>query len=757
MQPDRTVLDPGARLQVPVTIRDPGVPGPIPSRPEDHGWRLPRQFEDRFAIEGEPLAQHGAEAVAVYRLAKRRVLKIYETGAGPAREVWQAWRNVDSTHVVRLVEFGHLAGHAWEVTRYAGHRTLADLIAEHPDGLDPVLARALIAQLAEALGALGEVRVVHRDLKPGNVLVEDDRSGVPQLRLIDFGVSAFLTEPLIQTTNNGLTVRYAAPEMLVRSATAKSDYWALGMIAAELATGRHPFADLGDTAVRIQIVQNTVPVAETMDPRIRRLCLGLLVGNHHERWGADEVSRWINGSDIPDVPQQRAPVDDRRPLHFAGEDYRSPAALAIAMVDQWSLAARHFRPGGAGWDELVDWAAQFDRPGHRSFADRAGPHVTDPALPAEVALARMVARLDPALPPQYRGVSLAQEDLVELAEAAARGGPGEHQAILTDLWDYRLLPEFDGAPGGRGLAGLDARWRAGARRWAEARRAIIGRNTDLEPVLARWDGPQLRAWLLWAAADPAGSLAALDRELAATQRTVRARLGGGRLDWFDEIVAAAIDPTDRLAAYAVTPAALGEAQRTADDETERRHGIQARHQAWRRREAWRRLDRPVALGWAAVSVAGIMLALIGMVMLADTLPFAGEGAILVAWIVVLVTSVWHAVIEFWVAAEIGSPYHPGYSLLLDLGRRGRVVGLRFRRRGIAGLIGLASVCAVLVAVLIWMPWIVPAVSVPVHLASARRRFRTWQIDYRRRYARVTGGTDRVPDDDVVVPMGGSRR
>ncbi|WP_306213503.1 protein kinase domain-containing protein [Actinoplanes sp. RD1] len=758
MQPDRTVLDPGARHLVPVTVRDPGVPGPIPHRPEGGGWQLPRQFENRFPIEGGPLAQHGGEAVAVYRLRNRRILKIYEEGAGPAADVWRAWHDIDSEHVVRLVEFGHLAGHAWEVTRFAGRRTLRDLIADHPDGLDPVLARTLIAQLAEALRALGTARVVHRDLKPGNVLLDESKPGAPRLQLIDFGVSAFLDLPLIETTNNGCTVRYAAPEMLVRSASAKSDYWSLGMIAAELATGRHPLDDLvDDRAVRIQIVQNAIPVAETMDPRIRRLCLGLLVGNHHDRWGTDEVGRWLSGTDVPEVPEQRAPAVDRRRLRFAGMEFRSPTALAIAMVQQWSLAAEHFRPGGTGWDDLVDWTTQFDEPSHPSFADRVHPHVMDPDLPAEVALARMVARLDPGLPPQYRGVSLAHDDLVALAEAAAGGGPGEHRAILTDLWNYCLLPEFDGAPGGRGLAALDVRWRASERRWAETRRAMIGRHAELEQVLARWDGPQLRAWLLWAATDPAGSQAAIDRELTAAQRTVRARLGGGRLDWFDEIVAAAIDPTDRLAAHAAATAALAEAQQMADDETERRHGIQARHHAWRRREAWRRLDRPVALGWAAVSVASIMIALVGLVMLADTLPFAGAGAVLTAWIVVLVTCSWHAVIEFWMAAEIGSPYHPGYSLLLDLGRRGRVIGRRFRRRGAAGLIGLIGVSAVLVAVLLWAPWTVPAVSVPVHLGSAWRRFSAWQTDHRRRYDRVVGGTDQVTGDDVLVPMGGNTR
>jgi hypothetical protein len=756
MQPDRTEIDPGVRNRVPVTVRDPGVPGPIPDRPAGGGWRLPAAFADRFRVVGEPMAGRGGEAVAVYRLRGGNVLKIYDPEARSVGEVWPTWSGIDSPHVVRLRDSGHLAGHAFEVIAYAGGRSLHDFIAEHPDGVGPEVARAIIAQLLAALEALGAARIVHRDLKPGNVLYDGNASGLPHLVLVDFGVSAYLGQPVVHTPGKGRTARYAAPEVLIGSASAKSDFWSLGMIAVELVTGRHPFADVADGTAKIQIVQNAVAVPEAMDPGLRRLCLGLLVGNHDLRWGAAEVARWLAGDDLPDDLPQRAPEADREPLRFAGVDYRVPAALATAMSEQWSLAASSFRPGTTGWAALTEWAAQFEEPGQPSFADRAGPGITDPSLPPAVALARTAALLDPALPPQYRGVSLAHADLGPLAQEAARGGPGDSQAILTDLWEHHLLADFEDAPGGRGLRDVERRWRASHERWALARRVMTERHPALERVLAAWEpGPQLLAWLLWAAADPAGSLAAIDDELAAAQREIRSRLGGGRLDWFDEIVAAAVDPTDRLAAHAVLPAARSEAEQLAADGEARQAGIRARRDAWRRREAWRRLDRPIALGWAAVAVATIMIGLVTMVMAADSVPFAGDRAVLTAWIVVIVASAWHAAIELWLAAEIGAPYHPGYSLLLDLGRRGGAVGRRFRRRGTAGLIMLVAVTAGLLAVLIWAPWLVPAVSVPVHLASAHRRYGAWQRDYRRRHADVAGGTDRVPGEDVRVPMGGN--
>jgi len=757
MQP--TQLDAGRASPVAVTVRDPGVIGPIPAAGAAEPWRLRGRLAARFAVEGGPISAAGAEAAGVFRLRGRppRVLKVYQSGGGPAPEVWTAWRGIESDHVVELLECGREDGQAFEVTRYVGRRSLRELIDEHPDGVGAERASGFVAQLKAALDALGEARIVHRDLKPENVLLDESGPGRIRLVVVDFGVSALLTLPVISTVNNGRTDRYAAPELFVGTAATKSDYWSLGMIVAELATGRHPLAGLPDGgAARKQIVQNAIPVAEEMEPRLRRLCLGLLVGDDLLRWGADEVARWLAGDDeMPAVPE-RAPAADRRPLRFLGEEFVAPAALAGAMVDQWTAAAEQLAPGAPGWESLCEWAAQFDEPGRLPLAQQVQSRLAGRSQPPGVALVYVVRWLDPGLSPQYRGLSMAYVDLNDFARLAAQGGPGQHQAVIDDLWEYDLLAEFDGAPGGRGLAGVQQRWHRAQQRWEFAVRQMVGRHEPLSVVFDQWQGPRLRAWLLWEAADPAGAREDHERSLAEAGLRIRRRLGGGRLDWFDEIVATSIDTTDKLAARAAATAAEQQAELLAAEETERRAGISARRESWRRREAWRRLDRPVALGWAAVAAGILVIALTTTVLSADALPFASDAAIVAAWAFVAVTAVWLAGVEVWLAAEIGAPYHPGYSLVRDLGRQARTAGHRFGGRTLAGLVLFIAGPAALLAVLLWAPWVLPLLAVSVHIASTRTRHRRWRAEYERRHAAVLGATD-VPETRILSTSGRSPR
>ena len=96
-------------------------------------------------------------------------------------------------------------------------------------------------QLVEALTVLAESGVLHRDLKPTNVLVEPTESGL-QLRVADFGISRPLQDGIAQTNDRSLTPQYAAPEQHRGDAelTTAADLYALGGVLGYLATGAHP-------------------------------------------------------------------------------------------------------------------------------------------------------------------------------------------------------------------------------------------------------------------------------------------------------------------------------------------------------------------------------------------------------------------------------------------------------------------------------------------------------------------------------------
>ncbi len=108
----------------------------------------------------------------------------------------------------------------------------------------PAVQMDLLAQLLRALGYLHRRGVLHRDLKPGNILILRrvlGPTGAPLLKVLDFGLSTG-TDDLDRFQVAG-TLPYMAPELLRREASSEaSDLWAAGVIACEVLAGRHPFA-----------------------------------------------------------------------------------------------------------------------------------------------------------------------------------------------------------------------------------------------------------------------------------------------------------------------------------------------------------------------------------------------------------------------------------------------------------------------------------------------------------------------------------
>jgi tRNA A-37 threonylcarbamoyl transferase component Bud32/GAF domain-containing protein len=114
--------------------------------------------------------------------------------------------------------------------------------------LDPRTAGAFLDQLLRALGAAHGAGLVHRDVKPANVLIATADGGAEVLKLGDFGIAKLRLEgdeaATVLTEAGALvgTVRYMAPEQLTGGAVDhRADLWSAGILAVEMLTGEHPF------------------------------------------------------------------------------------------------------------------------------------------------------------------------------------------------------------------------------------------------------------------------------------------------------------------------------------------------------------------------------------------------------------------------------------------------------------------------------------------------------------------------------------
>jgi predicted Ser/Thr protein kinase len=174
-----------------------------------------------------------------------------------------AARKVSSPSVIRIHDLGEArAGLLYLSMEYFAGRTLTELIAQR--GVVPMKdVQDILQQICNGLEAAHQAGVIHRDLKPGNVLV-GERGAV---KLIDFGLATTLVGDNLTATGAILgTPHYMAPEQVRgKPVDARSDVYSLGALAYHLVTGRPPFS--GDNAIAVGFAH----LSETPDaPRVLR-------------------------------------------------------------------------------------------------------------------------------------------------------------------------------------------------------------------------------------------------------------------------------------------------------------------------------------------------------------------------------------------------------------------------------------------------------------------------------------------------------
>lgn len=179
-----------------------------------------------------------------------------------AREL-QVFASTSSTHLVTLYEAGQQNGRLFYVMKHYEQGSLA----QQPPSFD--VAVQALCDAARGAHALHEVGVVHRDIKPGNVLIDGGRG-----YLADLGL-ALVWSPGATTTGVGPvgSVRYMEPDLIYgERATRSTDIWSLAITANEALSGDPCYRDLPDTSALeiFKHVLHTPPqISEKLPPALR--------------------------------------------------------------------------------------------------------------------------------------------------------------------------------------------------------------------------------------------------------------------------------------------------------------------------------------------------------------------------------------------------------------------------------------------------------------------------------------------------------
>jgi serine/threonine-protein kinase len=213
------------------------------------------------------------------------------------RQEATALSRLSHPYINTVFDFDSADGLDFLVLELVEGRRLEDLLGAGPISERDTLSYG--AQIAAALGAAHEAGVVHRDLKPGNVIV----TGKGAVKLLDFGLallrpSATPSHETRSLTGPGFvvgTLSYMAPEQLLgQEVTGRSDLYSLGVLLYEMTTGRRPFTTTPAAAL-IDEILNRRPVPPLLpggplDPRFESLILNLLEKEPRKRpESADQV------------------------------------------------------------------------------------------------------------------------------------------------------------------------------------------------------------------------------------------------------------------------------------------------------------------------------------------------------------------------------------------------------------------------------------------------------------------------------------
>ena len=381
---------------------------------------------------------------------------------------------LEHPHIVPIHAYGIEGGRPWMAMRLVTGGSLAERVRRSP--LSPGETAAVLRDVAAALDYAHARGVVHRDVKPANVLL--DEAG--RAYLADFGIARMLEGSSVATATGVIqgTPSYMAPEQAMGAKVDRlADVYALGVVAFECLTGRVPYTGTTPVAILMKHVQEPVPepTAAEVAPALTAVLRRCLAKTPADRWptagafsaaldaAAADAPQW---ADLDSLPTLEVPPSPEPGTPRVGTSALPPVAPPGAS-------------GGPSTRRNLLWAAFGGALGLLVLALGGAwllPSLlglSPPTRPSPITVARpQPAPATPASTPRPPGPA------ERTPEPLASPTPGPPKPVVVPT----SRPEPDPVDAGRGSVGPPAQARSGSIR--------VYCETKLEPVLYQKTGPK---------------------------------------------------------------------------------------------------------------------------------------------------------------------------------------------------------------------------------------------------------------------------
>lgn len=271
---------------------------------------------------------------------KEYVAKVYRRQRAVKPEVITVLKSIRSPYVASLFDTGTYNNLPFEVLPYYKNGSLQGRQFSINE-----LKKTIIPCINEALKILHQNDIIHKDLKPSNIMMLDDNKSVA---IIDFGISSVVEQGnTVLVTKTGMTPEYSAPETFRNLFLEESDYYSFGITLYELYCGYTPYKNMNAEEIAQFTAVQRIPFPKDMPQELQDLISAVTYfditnrnkkNNPNRRWTYTEVDNWCKGKKqvIPGEGTGFGTEKAIPPYTFLGQAYKDIPSLITALASNWN-------------------------------------------------------------------------------------------------------------------------------------------------------------------------------------------------------------------------------------------------------------------------------------------------------------------------------------------------------------------------------------------------------------------------------------